>query len=107
MSIREWLRYATETLLTGPCLIGRHKLRYQPEQHALGRTYPGFEYCPRCCMTRGLAVLPDGHPDDYDGLLTDTEEEWLAELDAELWPEETDPELIRDAQEHLARSTED
>lgn len=106
MTIREWLRYAAETLLTGPCLIGRHKRRYEPAQEALGHTYPGFDYCPRCTRTWGLTVLPDGHPDNFDGLLTDAQEEWLADLDAQLWPEEADQDLTRAAQERLDRVKE-
>lgn len=103
----EQIRYLIQTILTGPCLIGWHKLMLEPTQKALGHIYPGFEYCPRCCKTRELAEPTVEHPETLDGLLPDAQETWLAELDAQLWPEDTDWQYTRDASARLARSTED
>lgn len=108
-ALKEQIRYLIQTLLTGPCLIGRHKTMLEPTQKALGHIYPGFEYCPRCRMTRDLAAEPPyEHPDSLDGSLTTEEQEaWLAFMDADTWPEDTDWQYTRDAQARLARSTED
>jgi hypothetical protein len=104
----EQIRYLIQTILTGPCLIGRHRLMLEPTQKALGVTHPGFEYCPRCGKTRDLATEPPyAHPDSLDGLLPDADETWLAEMDALTWPDDTDWQHTRDASARLARSTED
>lgn len=107
LKAKQAIRYLAETLATGPCLIGRHKSTLEPTQTACGRTFVGFEYCPRCCMTRELTEPTVEHPESLDNLLSAAQEAWLAELDAALWPDETDWELTRDAAQRLARSTED
>lgn len=104
---KETVRYLTETLLTGPCLIGRHKWAIEPAQTINGKTFPAFLNCPRCCTTSGLADPAPDYPENLDVLLSDADEEWLAEMDAATWPDETDWEHTRDASARLARSTED
>lgn len=68
---------------------GCRPYHYQPEEITDGRVYGPWLYCPACGTTvQLLREPPFGHPDSMTVEFSEAVEEWLAELDEELFPEE-------------------
>lgn len=63
------------------------------------------ELCVCCGIVRRdhnpFDVPPARHPESMDIVLSDEDEDWLAELDGLTWPDDADEHLIRDAIAHL------
>lgn len=72
------------------CAADFHGWRYQPGIQVRGETYGPYRACRHCGTNIVLAVEPPaGHPDSMTRELSRQDEEWLAALDHELFPEET------------------
>ncbi|MFF5261421.1 hypothetical protein ACFY4C_20960 [Actinomadura viridis] len=70
--------------------LGRHAWKHQAAETAInGRVCGPWIYCAGCGITRKLqAEPPFEHPDSMTAELPAEQEEWLAAIDAALWPRE-------------------
>ena len=70
------------------CFTLNHQMRTAEQIEGAAGVYGPFLVCDTCGDVRLLASVPDGHPDSMTVELPPSDEAWLAEVDARLFPQE-------------------
>ncbi|MFG2001639.1 hypothetical protein ACGFNU_21055 [Spirillospora sp. NPDC048911] len=81
-------------------ITGRHTRRFVPGYVHHGHTYPAALVCDPCELHIAVALAP-ANPESLTRSLEPGEEDFLAELDAQLWPEAADTTWCRDVLDRM------
>lgn len=78
----------------------RHPWRFVPGYEQQRVSQPALLVCDTCGIVRSVALAP-GHPESLTAELPAEQEALLAEIEATLWPEESDVDRCRDVLERI------